>query len=239
MKNSFLFFSFILLLFGCTEKVEETGSVIVEKSIEAHGGWEAFNALNNISFDKTTRLFLKDESIESEQIQVQEFDLQPNFLLRMQWMKDSIEHVMFYDRMNVEVFEDSVEVKTPSQIAAAKKLGASAEYVFFQPFKLVSDDAQLDYVGQTRLFDSLQVKEVKVRYPNEASSTDQWSYYFNDTYQLIAAKVAHQDRTSLILNTSFQTHNGVVFNKTRMSYFVDSLGHKKYARASYIYDILD
>ena len=235
MKNGVLFFGFVLLLFSCTERTEETGTAIVEKSIEAHGGWEAFNALNSVSFYKTTRLFLEDESIESQQLQLQEFKLKPIFLLRMQWMKDTIEHAVFYDRMNVEVFEDSIEVKASEQITAAKKLGASAEYVFFQPFKLVSDDAQLDYVGQTKLFDSIQVKEVVVRYPNEASTIDRWSYFFNDKHQLIAAKVAHQDRTSLILNTSFQTHNGILFNKTRKSYFVDSLNRVKYLRADYDY----
>jgi len=238
MRIGCFFLVLTVLFLSCAERIEETGNSIVEKSIEAHGGWDAYHALEQITFDKTTRLFKEDGSLESEQIQRQDFRLQPNFLLRMSWKKDALEHVIFYDQMNAEVFEDSMEVKTPKRIESAKKIGTSAVYVLFQPFKLISDRAQLVYVGETNLFDSLKVKEVTVHYPNEATTTDLWSYYFDDVYQLVAAKVIHQDRISLILNTSFQNYNELLFNKTRTSYFVDSLGRKKYARAIYQYNIL-
>lgn len=239
MRKSLLVLCCVFLLFSCAEKYRETGTSIVEKSIEAHGGWDSYKALEQISFDKTTWLFSEDSVLESEQIQRQEFRLQPNFLLRMSWQQDSTAHAIFYDQMNVEVYEDSLEVRSPEQIVAAKNLGASAVYVFFQPFKLISDKAILDYRGTTQLFDSLQVKEVAVSYPNDISNLDQWTYYFDTSYRLVAAKVAHEDRTSLILNTSFQEYKGVLFNKTRASYFVDSLGRKDYLRARYYYNLLE
>ncbi|MFT4669337.1 MAG: hypothetical protein ACI9HJ_000909, partial [Ulvibacter sp.] len=54
-----------------------------------------------------------------------------------------------------------------------------------------------------------------------------------------AASVKHNNRISLIENLEFQSYKGLLFNKVRKSYFVDSLFQKKQLRAEYRYDIIE
>jgi hypothetical protein len=56
---------------------------------------------------------------------------------------------------------------------------------------------------------------------------------------LVAASVQHNNQISLIENLDFQTHKGMLFNKVRKSYFVDSELGNKQLRAAYRYDIRD
>ena len=54
---------------------------------------------------------------------------------------------------------------------------------------------------------------------------------------LEATQVNHDGRKSLIINESVENKTGLFLNKTRKSYFVDSLGKIKYLRAAYKYEI--
>jgi hypothetical protein len=226
-----------LLLISCTPT--ETGRQIVEKSVQTHGGWENFERLSKVHFIKTTQLYQPNGTLQSNIEQRQEFQLQPTYFVRIsQQQEDGRQRIVFYDRLNAEVFDDSVEVKSVSDINAAKQLGKSAAYVFFQPFDIYKSNAQLTALGTTKLFDSIRLKEVKVDYPGQQASDDQWSYFFDDEYRCRAAMVRHNDRRSLIVTTHFQAYEGLLFQQSRKSYFVDSLRNLEYMRASYEYTII-
>ena len=87
--------------------------------------------------------------------------------------------------------------------------------------------------------DSIETSIVAVRYENDTPSSDSWRYYFDENYRLLAASVKHNNRISFIDNLEFQTYKGILFNKVRKSYFVDSLFQNKQLRAAYHYDIIE
>ena len=192
-----------------------------------------------MSFSKTTRLYKEDGLLESETVQKQSFQLQPDYLLKIKWEQGLVNHEIIYDgittlkKENDSVIEDSIEVEKAARTALA------ADYVFFQPFRLLDKDTQLSYKGIQTINDSIETSVVGVSYNDDIASSDTWKYYFDTEYRLVAASVAHDKRISLIENLDFQTYKGLLFNKHRKSYFVDSLLQKKYLRAEYFYNIIE
>lgn len=228
-----------VLLVSCDSNSEEKGAQIILKSIEVHGGQEGFRNLKSISFYKTTRLFSEDGSLESESLQKQSFQFQPNYLVNISWEEQDAKHQITYDRKEVVKMVNETIIKDAATIEKALQTALSAEYVFFQPFDLLNNDAQLSYAGTQMLRDSLKTSVVNVRYKNDTAESDIWNYYFDKEYRLVGASVEHNNRISLIENLEFQTHHGLLFNRHRKSYFVDSLLRKKYLRAEYFYEIIE
>ncbi len=227
------------ILFSCSNVTSENGIEIINKSIERHGGKEVFRELQSVSFSKTTRLYKEDGLLESETVQKQSFQLQPDYLLKIKWEQGSVIHEIIYNgittlkKTNDSIVENSIEVEKATRTALA------ADYVFFQPFRLLDKDARLSYKGIQTINDSIETSVVGVSYNDDIASSDAWKYYFDTEFRLVAASVAHDKRISLIENLDFQTYKGVLFNKHRKSYFVDSLLQKKYLRAEYLYNIIE
>jgi hypothetical protein len=222
---------------GCSKVTSESGRDIVNKSIETHGGHETFQELESVSFTKTTRLYNEDGSLESENFQEQSFTLIPEYSLIMKWMDGNDEHQITYDRNTLIKLVDDVKIEDQEAIANALTLALSAEYVFFQPFKLLDNKGQLSYEGKQMVRDSIEASVVGISYKDDSPSSDVWRYYFNENYRLVAASVKHNNRISLIENMDFQTYKGILFNKVRKSYFIDSAFQKKQLRAEYHYYI--
>jgi hypothetical protein len=226
-------------IMGCLEPDLETGKEIVMRSIEAHGGYDAFRELEAVSFTKTTRLYKEDGSLESETLQEQSFTLAPTYLFVNSWMEGNDRHKISYSSDTLIKLVNAIPVEDTLAIKGALKRALSAEYVFFQPFRLIGNDIELRYQGKQIIRDTIETSVVSVLYEGDVPSSDSWRYYFDKKYRLVAASVSHNNSISLIENLDFQTYKGILFHKVRKSYFVDSaLGNKK-LRAAYRYDIRD
>lgn len=203
---------------------------MIDKSILTHGGWNAFTQLDTISFKKTTRLFFEDGSLEIEKEEAQVFTFLPEYSV---FILNDTDYISYKDSTLYASVNDSV-LKTTSDKEKINNRINAAEFVFFQPFKLKDSNADILYTGSKTIMDSVAVSEVKVNYPN---SPDTWWFYFDENYRLVANKVFHNNRYSLIENLEFQQYKRLLFNKHRKSYIVDSLNNKKYLRAEYFYQL--
>jgi hypothetical protein len=224
---------------GCSTITSDSGNDIVNKSIGTHGGFETFKELESVSFTKTTRLYKEDGSLESETFHKQSFKLIPDYFLTINWTENNNEHQINYDRNTVIKLVNNRKVEDEGVAEKALNSALSAEYVFFQPFKLIDEKGQLSYEGKQMLGDSIEVSVVAIKYKDDSPSSDSWRYYFDEDYRLVAASVKHNNRISLIENLNFQTYKGILFNKVRKSYFVDSAFQKKQLRAEYDYEIIE
>jgi hypothetical protein len=229
----------LMSFLGCSNITSESGEDLVNNSIEAHGGHGAFQELASVSFTKATRLYKEDGTLESETFQEQSFTLLPEYFLVIKWRDGNDEHQITYDRKHVIKLVNNVNVEGEVAAQIALKLALSAEYVFFQPFKLIGKNGKLSYQGKQKVGDSIETSVVAIKYEDDSQSPDAWRYYFDTNYRLVAASVEHNDRISLIENLDFQRYKGILFNKVRKSYFVDSAFQKKQLRAEYRYDIID
>lgn len=202
----------------------------------AHGGKKALSKVSEITYLKNIKLYDSIGELEKEISQKIKHTWDPSST-KMEWGNVDDQYVALLQEEKIELFKNNQMVLDSNEVAQAYNDTKGALYVFWQPYKLIDSDARLDYVGLVTLLDSISVHSLKVSYPLEPDA-DVWHYFFNEeNFMLEATQVNHDGRISLIINESVENKTGLFLNKTRKSYFVDSLGKIKYLRAAYKYEI--
>ena len=236
MKVKVFFFCLLpIILISCNSKNMKLSSIdIINKSIEKHGGIKKWKTIKELSFDKKTVLFSKNGNIEKTIEQHQSFIFSPN--LSGEIISKSGEGILFNGKVFKKIVKDStINFIDKSTLEKAKNQFYAAEYVVCQPFKLndkniILSDNSIETVNNIKAY------AIGVTYKNDTSLSDKWIYYFDKkTFQLIATKVIHLDRDSMIENLSFDTSTGFIFNKERKSFITDKKTNEKYIRAKYFY----
>jgi len=231
----FMGLAYIFLLnHSCAQKLNATS--LLEKSLVAHGGKKAWNMVSEISYLKNIKLYDSIGKLEKEINQKIKHTWNPSST-KMEWVNIDDHYVALLQEEKIELFKNNQIVLDSHELAQAYDYTKGALYVFWQPYKLIDSNARLDYIGLVTLLDSVSVHNLKISYPLDPTA-DVWHYYFNEeNFMLEATKVNHDGRISLIINESVENKTGLLLNKTRKSYFVDSLGKIKYLRATYKYII--
>lgn len=234
MTHLGLFVAINFVFFACQSK-KLSASDIINKSIQVHGGLDAWNAINEISFDKKTVLFSEDGSVERKINQAQFFRFQPNLFGTLEWKDRGNNIVITYDDEKVsKIINDSV-VLSINELEKARNSFFAAHYVIGQPFELINNNAELILKGKVNL-GGITTYEIGVKYINDTELSDKWSYYFDaQTFELIANKVELYDHTSWIENLIFDETSNIKFNAHRKSYRLNDKGEKLYLRAEYFY----
>ena len=223
-----------LLNHSCAQKLN--ASILLEKSLVAHGGKKAWSIVSEISYLKNIELYDSIGKLEKEINQKIKHTWNPSST-KIEWGNVDNDYVAILREEKIELFKNNQMVLDSQEVAKAYDNTKGALYVFWQPYKLIDSNARLDYIGLVTILDSISVHSLKVSYPLDPTA-DVWHYYFNEeNFMLEATQVNHDERISLIINESFEDKTGLFLNKTRKSYFIDSLGKIKYLRAAYKYAI--
>lgn len=239
MLNKKLYFlaflvSLLTLFVSCDKKMD--AKLLVQKSIAAHGGSEKWESIAKIDYKKETLLYFPNGDFERKIVQKISHSFEPFSTLIESEKLGSISKSI-YQSGKVQLFENNKEVFDSLQLNQALQSAKGALYVFWQPYKLLDSGTKLEYQGVKKLLDSLAVHVLKVSYP-EGKQNDIWHYFFNtNTFKLQASQVNHDGKISLITNETTETQTGLSLNKTRKSFFLDSLGKIDYLRAAYDYQI--
>lgn len=211
-------------------------SRLVQKSIEAHGGWELVNTFKSIHYNKRTSLYTESGALEKTIDQSISHQWNPE-LTEMVWDAEGDHFFAQKETEQVHFYQNGEQITDSVKLAQAASNLDAALYVFWQPFKLVDPSAKKVYLGKQKILDSIEALTLQLTY-SDAPDADQWFYYFHpENFKIRAVKVRHNNRTSLILNDSYETQTGLSLNKTRRSFFLDSLGRIQYLRAAYRYEI--
>jgi len=219
---------------SCAQKLN--ASILLEKSLVAHGGKKAWSIVSEISYLKNIELYDSIGKLEKEINQKIKHTWNPSST-KIEWGNVDNDYVAILREEKIELFKNNQMVLDSQEVAKAYDNTKGALYVFWQPYKLIDSNARLEYIGLVTLLDSISVHNLKVSYPLDPTA-DVWHYYFNEeNFMLEATQVNHDERISLIINESFEDKTGLFLNKTRKSYFIDSLGKIKYLRAAYKYAI--
>ncbi len=246
MKNAFFF---LFLIFSCAQQAKEgTASVdpyghiqdeqvklILKRAIDKAGGYEAWSTVKSIKYTKHNMLFLEDSTVEVDNIQRHEYDMQPEFSARISWNKDGVNHLVNYSSRGAQKFEnDSLTTKDPSQDVM------SAMYVLGMPFKLLDAGTYLKYNGPVILPNGKDADEITATYSPEEhenhSTQDVWYYYFDvNDGSFYGAMVYHAPTYAYIDNMAFVENTPVKFHAHRKSYRSDSVRNIKFLRAEFWY----
>jgi len=227
---------FTVFTFVNCNKKQLSAEVIVNNSIEKHGGIKTWNSLKTLSFDKSVTLFLEDGTIESDIKKRQEFTFYPELKSKITWKANDKKSLIIYEKGEVTKFVNDSLITNSADLQKAKNSFNAALYVISQPFNFVNESTKLTYLGITNL-ENKEVHEIKVGYTNDTAASDKWFYYFDvKTFKMVANKVILKDHTSLVENSTFDTTTDFIFNQSRKSYRLNDIGDKTYVRATYFYD---
>jgi hypothetical protein len=227
-------FGFCGLVLSCSKKIDAL--FLIEKSIAAHGGLDAWNNVAKIDYLKTTVYYYPNGEIEQKSTKKITHSFNPKST-QIEWEEFGIPYQSITNKNRIQLFQGKVEVLDSLKLEQARQEADAALYVFWQPYKLLDLGAKHEYQGKIKLLDSLPLHALKVTYP-KGNPNESWHYFFDPkTFQLKATQVDQGGRVSLIINQAVEIKTGLSLNKIRNSYFLDSLGKINYLRASYDYKI--
>lgn len=128
-----------LFLFSCSTQ-DKKAVELIQKSIEAHGGQEAWEAIEQLSFYKQSSLFSEDGEEESQSQQQLTFRLKPYFEAKISYDKDGMVHRIHFDGANTKYWMGENEIKNEGFLQNKKKEIDAAFYVINKPFDLLSGE---------------------------------------------------------------------------------------------------
>jgi hypothetical protein len=221
---------FIFLVMQSCEKPLDA-DMIIDRSIQAHGGWEAYSRLHMVRYDKRYDLFKEDGSLESSFDQKHLTHIHPEYRNEIIRTDGS---TLSYDGNTISKTRgDSITQVT----AGDTSLIYSSFYVLAQPFKLKDPGAKLTYEGKDALFNGKEVLVVKAEYKVEGKENHPWWYYFDPSdYKLIAIMVDHNGSYSLITNDEYVEYKGILWNSRRTGYRTTPKGEILFKRSDYVYE---
>ncbi|WP_430411162.1 hypothetical protein [Kordia sp.] len=238
MKSNIVFLIIVLGIFSFSCEPKLSAEAIVKKSLEeAHGGkaqWETYKIL---IYEKTTTLYDRFGKIELEKKQKFYNTLQPKFTSKAIWKIDDEEKRIVFDGEQTFVFINGFQVTDDEKVNVAHKEILGAQYVLWQPYKLLADDVSLKLEGKVTLDDGNEAYKIKATYPE--SETVWWYYFDVKTFILKENVVKHGATYSQLKNIAQETKTGLRLHKERKSYMIDSTRNQKYLRAHYYYSILE
>ena len=230
-KRYLLISIFLIGFISCKREVEPID--VINRSVQAHGGLEQWKQLKSLSFTKKTTLYHEDGSLRKENLQNQEFVFSKSFSGRIYAVLDSILYDYSEGNIYVQKLDSSFQLSGDA-LKSKQNLFKSALYVTSQPFQLLESGAAFERKPDT-IFGSKETFAIRIHYPNDSSTSDQWTYYFDQaSYRVVACKVRHNDRVSIIENTSYDTSTPFVFNATRKSTIMEG-DQPKFVIAEYEY----
>jgi len=237
MKKSQIRLLLPLLITSCANNASKTNQSI-EKSIAAHGGYQNFEQLENLSYRKSTYV-LNEEGQPLDSL-IQTF-IHPSInQTQLAYLQHDISYLAEMKDESLTLFVDDQPSEEASLLSTHKNLIDAANFIFFQPFKLRDQKAVLSNEGIKQLEVSeglMQLQVIGVSYPE---STDRWYFFFDlNTDQVLANAVWHNEKMSLILNEEMQWHHGLLVHRKRTSYLSNQEFELIHPQASYTYKMLD
>ncbi|MFT5102644.1 MAG: hypothetical protein ACI86C_000286 [Candidatus Latescibacterota bacterium] len=213
-----------------------TAVQLINHSLEAHGGQDAWDSVEEISYSKRTILYDSLGTIESDQTKIHAYSFRPTFTATMTWDQDSVQYRVNYSKEKTTLFLNDSLAQDATIKQKFEKEVRGAYYVYWMPYKLLDANAENTYQGlkpQPKLGD---VHVLEVRYPD---SENVWWYYFDtETFKLVGTKVYHEPTSSFIKNAKHETETELSLNAERSSYRIDEAGKILFKRADYFYKVL-
>ena len=238
MKISVLTLAFATIVStACNQSLSPDG--IVQKAVNAHGGKEKWEKIIELEYEKTTVVFdsLGKKISKAHQRHVNRF--KPSFSSEMHWTENDTLKSAFYQDSKTKLFAGGVWLPNEILEKKYKKDMDAALFVFFQPYKILTDSKTMHYEGEEALTDGAKAHVIRVSFSSDQKNGDTWWFYFDTkTFRLKANKVKHGSTYSFIENLQQETATGLFLNEERKSYRIDSAGNKKYLIAHYFYKVL-
>jgi len=237
MKKSLIRVLLLFLITSCANNRIEISNRI-EKSITAHGGYQNFEQLENLSYRKST--YVLNEEGQPVDSLIQTF-IHPSInQTQLAYLQHDISYLAEMKDESLLLFVDDQPSEEASLLSTHKNLIDAANFIFFQPFKLGNQKAVFSDHGIKQLTISRRTTPLQVIGVSYPESTDRWYFFFDlNTLQVRANAVWHNEKMSLILNEEMQWHHGLLLHHKRTSYLSNQNFELIRPQATYTYEMLD
>lgn len=211
---------------------------ILKMSIAHAGGIEKWESMKTLKYTKDFSLLLEDGTIEKSFSQVHEYKYSPLSIDIKSKENGELIHTQLVDDHYTR--EKDGEVLSIDKESLVKAVNTST-YVIGMPFKFLDPGVEIVYDGELLLGNNKLVDVIKATYNpaknSNHSTADVWKYYFDKSDRKIVGNwVQTGDHANVIENLTYERVGGILFNKRRKSFRLDSLGKKEFVRADYYYD---
>ena len=248
MLKSIYVFAVILLISSCTT-TKQAGLMssiqdaqlkeVLTKALDAMGGYENWNNIKSLQFQKKITLYDASGTIEKTTDQKHVYTFQPENKVNITWTEEGVVNEMIMENGEVRKLKNG-QIDTEASLTSLKNSIYASTFVIGVPFKLLDEGAQLSYEGTKMLASGKKVHVIKAVYNPAAykkhTKADVWWHYFDEqSYQQLGYTVQLHDHSSYIENLSFDRVDGFLFTATRNSWLVDANGNNLYVKAGYEY----
>lgn len=228
-----LVFAFSLLIFSCAPSSEEQAQELIAKSIESHQLSQKWEDVSSVKFNKVTRIFDENGTLESESEQWVEFRLKPYFEGRLSWLKDSIQHVANFNGSKMSYQMGANEIQNQGFLKAKRAEIHAAFCDFAQPWRLSDENVHASYEGEKVMEDGRKMEAVRIYFIPDSEG---WWFYFDPVSAGIVASELHsKGENSLLEIESYDESTGLKLVKEQRDFRTDDTGKKLHLQAEYLY----
>lgn len=247
LKNIYVFLAILLFASCATTQHKDTLSTVkdaklkevLSKALDAMGGYDNWNNIKSLQFDKKTNLYEASGAVEKATDQKHTYTFHPTNKVNISWKEGDVVNEMLMEKGQVKKLKNG-QVDTTAKSSSLKNSIYASTFVIGIPFKLLDEGAELSYEGTKVIANGKKVHVVKAVYNPTTykahTKADIWWHYFDEqNYQQVGYTVQLHDHTSYVENLSFDRVGGFLFTTSRKSWRVDDNGNKEYIRATYEY----
>lgn len=214
-----------------TKLIVPSDHSLLQKAVQAAGGIEKWQSMEELTFDKTTELYDSTGVLEQQSYQTHRYTYQPNYQIEILTPATNSRLVFADDQLQ------SWRNNSPQTNANTAKLLANlhaAHFVMELPFRLMLDEVEMRTLPNRVLANFGEMEILEVQYADD--SNDVWTFYFDPiTHLNTFYEVVHADHISRVVNEEWQQVEGLIFPKERKSYRIDEEGNVLFLRATYVY----
>lgn len=244
-----LFFS-LLFLFSCAIQQPSVGRYdhisdkkvvqTLKKSFTTQGGLTAWENIEELHYEKHTKLLYESGEIELETHQKHDYfyGKNPSINISSKTKAGQDQKIVSVDGNAVKYIDGKLDNSTNTK--ALNTSVTTALFVIGVPFKMMDKGVILSHEGTDKLEDGTAVEVIKAVYnPTENSNhnkPDTWWYYFDSQdFRMVGYLIQHDGRYSYVRNLDYTKVDGFLFPTKRGSYRVNDQREILFTRAEYDY----
>ena len=160
--------------------MDDSSRLIIDRAIHYAGGYEAWQKMATISFDKKSVSYDSTGKVTRELNQHLDYVIRPEFKAKITYMLHDTLITLIHDGQSARKFFNGKISNEQKDIDGAWNSCFGSQFVMCMPFKLKDPGIIATYIGQLTLADGVQAQVIKTTYIKGAGSNPNhiWYYYF-------------------------------------------------------------
>lgn len=208
-------------------EMDDSSSVIIDRAIAYAGGYESWQQMKTLSFDKKITSYDSTGKVIREIDQHLDYMMNPEFKAKITYRLSDTSITLQHDGQRARKSYNSNISAEQKDIDAAWNSCFGSQFVMSMPFKLKDPGIKAEYAGEVTMADGIRAQVIKTSYLKGAGSNSDhiWYYYIEPgTGKLLANSLNGKNNFwDYTRYDHFEKANGLLMPALRTGYTADSL----------------